>query len=1120
MKKKLSFVLVLALCAALLCISAWAAGETPSTADDTISINSAEELENFRDAVNSGNSFEGKTVVLGDNIDLNNEQWTPIGSYSDKPFSGIFDGGGHTISGLHVSGEYGYAGLFGVVGEDGTVKNLTVKGDITNKGKFTGGVIGYNLGTVENCAFTGTVNGGGEPNGPAGTEVGNYTGGVAGINYGTIKNCRNDGDVTGNDKGTGAQSHTGGVVGENSNIVADCCNTGAVTGIGDDSYYKYTYAGGVAGYNIHYDEGSGSGTITNCRNSGAVKSEGYYVRAGGVAGYSTSGPEKIATITNCYNTGTVTSTVTGNSRTGGVEGENDSKVMNCYNTGTVSNSGGTGNCIGGVAGYNNTGTVENCYNTGEVNGNFGSAVGENGSLGTATYCYYLTADGSTSTDAAALTAEEFKDQDSFPDWDFTDVWTISSVLGRPVLVDNREADGTAEAPYEIGTAEELAAFRDKVNGSNGTAQNDAHAVLTADIDLSEVHGEESGSWTPIGSDDQQYTGTFDGNGHTVSGLCVSGEYDYAGLFGVVGKGGTVKNLTVKGSVTGSDGDGSDVFNLTYTYTGGVAGQNHGTVADCSFTGTVTVGDGFTYAGGVVGQNHGTVEDCSFNGTVTAKDNTGNESYIGGVVGENYGAVADCCNTGAVIGSYSNATSYGFNPTGGVVGCNNNEGGSSIIKNCCNTGTVTGAGDRSLTGGVVGCNAGGTVTNCRNSGDVTGTVTSNTGDSRTGGVAGESTGGTIENCYNTGNVNSTAGSTGDGYPGAGIGEDKGTAGTVESKTEEEFATGAVANLLGDAYGQTLGKDNFPKLIAFDPDVPRVYRVTFDFNDGDVTPDQVSYTNGTVTLPAEPSAAGWRDGAGTLHEAGSTVTVTADVTYTAVWAQINIPDTYEIELIVSEGGEAKTSLSNASAGTTITVTAVPDEGYVLSCITVDGERISGMSFKMPAHDVTVRVYFTDGTAAFTDVSRGDWFYEYVDYVAANGLMEGVSASEFAPDANMTRAMVWAVLARMDGEEISGANWQSAARAWAMESGVSDGTDPDGLVTREQLAAMLHRFAGEPATAANLEGFTDAASVSAWAVDAMSWCVEQGIITGVTDTALSPQSTATRAQCAAMLMRFELR
>ena len=94
---------------------------------------------------------------------------------------------------------------------------------------------------------------------------------------------------------------------------------------------------------------------------------------------------------------------------------------------------------------------------------------------------------------------------------------------------------------------------------------------------------------------------------------------------------------------------------------------------------------------------------------------------------------------------------------------------------------------------------------------------------------------------------------------------------------------------------------------------------------------------------------------------------------------------------------------------------------------------------------------------------------------------------------------------------------ARAWAMESGVSDGTDAGGSHTREQLAAMLYRFAGEPETAASLDGFTDAASVSDWAARAMAWAVGEGIITGVTDTALDPQGSATRAQCAAMLMRF---
>ena len=104
-------------------------------------------------------------------------------------------------------------------------------------------------------------------------------------------------------------------------------------------------------------------------------------------------------------------------------------------------------------------------------------------------------------------------------------------------------DGTADAPYQIGTAEELAAFRDKVNGSDGgNAYLTACAVLTADIDL------ENQAWTPIGSESNQYTGTFDGGGHTISGLYINSEETYAGLFGVVGEGGTVKELTVDGSV--------------------------------------------------------------------------------------------------------------------------------------------------------------------------------------------------------------------------------------------------------------------------------------------------------------------------------------------------------------------------------------------------------------------------------------------------------------------------------------------------------------------------------------------------------------------------------------------
>ena len=234
-------------------------------------------------------------------------------------------------------------------------------------------------------------------------------------------------------------------------------------------------------------------------------------------------------------------------------------------------------------------------------------------------------------------------------------------------------------------------------------------------------------------------------------------------------------------------------------------------------------------------------------------------------------------------------------------------------------------------------------------------------------------------------------------------------------------------------------------------------------------------------------------------------------------VNIPDTYDIDLIVGEGGEAKTNLSNASAGTTITVTATPDNGYELAYITVDGERIDGTTFKMPDHDVTVRVYFTNGGFPFTDVAPGAWYYDAVSYVYANGLMDGVSASEFNPDGSMTRAMVWAILARIDGETVTGANWLETARAWAMAEGVSDGTDANGLVTREQLATMLWRYAGEPDSDYSLSAFTDAASVSEWAETAMSWAVENGLITGVTANTLVPSGSATRAQCAAILMRY---
>lgn len=160
-------------------------------------------------------------------------------------------------------------------------------------------------------------------------------------------------------------------------------------------------------------------------------------------------------------------------------------------------------------------------------------------------------------------------------------------------------------------------------------------------------------------------------------------------------------------------------------------------------------------------------------------------------------------------------------------------------------------------------------------------------------------------------------------------------------------------------------------------------------------------------------------------------------------------------------------------------------------------------------------------FTDVASGSWYYDGVKYVCDNGLMNGTGANAFNPNADTTRSMIVTILARMEGVNTSGgATWYTAGRAWAMENGISDGTNMEGKITREQLAAMLYRYAKmkgyDVSASASLSGYTDASSVSGWAKEAMQWAVGSGLIQG-SGNALTPQANASRAQIATILMRF---
>ena len=249
------------------------------------------------------------------------------------------------------------------------------------------------------------------------------------------------------------------------------------------------------------------------------------------------------------------------------------------------------------------------------------------------------------------------------------------------------------------------------------------------------------------------------------------------------------------------------------------------------------------------------------------------------------------------------------------------------------------------------------------------------------------------------------------------------------------------------------------------------------------------------------------------------------------------TYKVTTSAVNNGGVNASPSNAEKGATITITLSPDKGYKLDKLTVtdgSGKTVSTVkksdtvyTFTMPASAVNVGVSYvkadeTPSETKFNDVSANDWFASAVDYVTGKGMMNGTAANTFSPKANTTRGMLMTVLARHAGEDTTGGSvWYEKGMNWAKANGVSDGTNPQVNITREQLAAMLYRYAQnkkyDVSGAKSLDGYTDAQSVSSYAVPAIQWANAAGVVTGKSGSKLDPKGYATRAEVAAMLMRF---
>ena len=261
---------------------------------------------------------------------------------------------------------------------------------------------------------------------------------------------------------------------------------------------------------------------------------------------------------------------------------------------------------------------------------------------------------------------------------------------------------------------------------------------------------------------------------------------------------------------------------------------------------------------------------------------------------------------------------------------------------------------------------------------------------------------------------------------------------------------------------------------------------------------------------------------------------------------VAPTIDVEV---QAGAGAPSVDEASAGTRITVTVKPDAGYELDELTVTDAKNKDLkvtkrsettyTFHMADSKVTVEASFTkDGTVQkpdtrFDDVAKSAWYYKAVEYVAENGIMSGVSAREFAPNAGFSRAMLAQTLYAMSGKptvkaegtfaDVAANAWYADAVNWAAEkgyvSGVGDGKfAPDASITREQMALILYRYGGSPdASGMVLREFADGESVSAYAVDAIRWAVHEGLISGMENNTLAPQGTATRAQVAQILINF---
>ena len=1054
-------------------------------------IGTAAELWDFAKLVNEDGKTDADAILTAD-IDLNPgftfkedgsysgpdgeepHQWTPIGN-SSQQYSGTFDGANYTISGLYINRSDNDQGLFGYLSIDGdntgTVQNLSVSGSVSGI-NFVGGIAGQNGGRITDCAFSGSVSGVGP------------VGGVVGWNGGSVEDCDFTGSVSGN--------YVGGVVGQNSSgdssgdssaSVTNCYNTGEVSG-GED-------VGGVVGNN------SFNATVTNCYNTGKVSGpdSGSDNNVGGVVGYNSFS----VTVTNCYNTGKVSGPDSGSdNNVGGVVGDNNSTVKNCYNTGAVTgnsyvggvvgdNSGSVTNCyntdsgtvkgnnyVGGVVGDNNS-TVKNCYNTGAVTGNsyVGGVVGDNS--GSVTNCY--------NTDSGTVTGSDGR---------------VGGVVGY-------NSSSTVENCYNIGEVSGL----DSGNYVGGVVGYNISSTVENCYNIGEVSG-------------NSYVGGVVGYNISSGGsVSVTGCYflqtadvnkDLPGIgFGGEGqeaiqktadefRSGEVAYLLQNGRKAAGEEDpipqvwgqsalgtedslptlvalnpdaAKEVYQLTFDWHYEGAPEGTTTTTNVYTNGSVAIPE---INHDRAGYHISSWKDASGAPVTTETAVTADTTYTAEWTANTYTITVTAGSGGAVSGSgeYSEGTQVTVTatPATGYHFVNWTENGTEVSTEA--TFTFNATVDRNL------------IAIFAKNEEPTPTPTPTPDPTPSGPSTGDSSGwddirDELENAA------------------------KGDEITIDMGDETKVPAEIFESLAGQDITLEIALEGGVTWTVNGQDIP----ADANLDDLDLG---VEMNSDGIPVNVVNAITGERDTVQiTLAhngEFGFTMTLTAPVgaENAGYWANLYHYD---------EDAEALNFEAAAK---------IDEDGSV----TIPFSHASQYAIVIDTHSHAA----VDVSDLFIDIAPDAWYKDAIQYAYDNGLMTGVSATEFDPEATTTRAMIVSILARLEGVTTAQAagfadvddEWYATAVNWAASAGVVNGYEdntfrPNTAITREQLAAILMNYAAykgeDVSNRADLANYTD--QPSTWAQEAMQWAVAEGLISGVTNDQLQPQSSATRAQVAAILQRF---